>query len=222
MTNEVLIISALAVVSLTNEQGASSQGGGDPTLDNFLSTMPGWLNYSIAMSVFGFILVVIVTRSSGRKWLNELWCAVDLKWIAWEAGVPLFTPVLMAAVFYAFAATGPHPTRLSPRAFFAETTPWTLIFFSLTLCAHSLRRLWSVLQNYRVQLMAIIGITLLVAIYAAFLIQWREEGWTPAGKSYSVSIILTSISIVLCSLTSKIPHHMESRHDETLPLDPPG
>lgn len=180
---------------------------------NWLATasekLSGFAHYAVSFSVLLVTFFALIKVQRYRAIIFGIGRSLDWAWVAWEGGLPLFLPVGLALLIRGMELTGPRADGFVNFNVWSETTPWTLIFFSLTLNAHSVRKLWPHLGEYKPSFAAILSIMSLVAIYAAFLIEWRGvQGWEPTLKCYSVAVVLTGLSIIFCSRISHIPHYI--------------
>ncbi len=149
------------------------------------------------------IVALIILATIGRPRLAGLYRAANKSWLAWEVLVPIGVPIVMTMVIDLMQQTGPHPPPFSLEVL-VDLTPWTLTFFSLTLIAHSLRRLWPHIEAQKVPFVAIIGVAFVVALYAGFIVQWRHETWKPDLRVYSVAAILTLVSVWFCHASADV------------------
>jgi hypothetical protein len=140
------------------------------------------------------VLLLVIHGSEESLWEGGM----KWDWVLWQVVAPLFTPVVISVAAVFFSELGPHPYPIK-WDILADTSPWALAFFSLTLIGSALHDLW--LGNPRSPLVGFLMVVgLFVAIFASYLVYWRqtESDFTPGAPIYYTMVVFFFGSIGLC------------------------
>jgi hypothetical protein len=123
---------------------------------------------------------------------------VDLKWILLQVCLPLLAPIVLAAVIAGLWLSlnpGFHPNA----AIILDLTPWTLVFYSLTLIGSAFLSNPSA-QGQRPWLtrMLVLVAAADLVYYALMVVSRHNPKFAAPAGAYYVSVVLVMASIALC------------------------
>lgn len=123
---------------------------------------------------------------------------LDWNWLWWQVGLPLFSPILLSAIFAFFwwsLADTFHPEL----KVLVDLTPWALATYSLTLVGSALRIFWPQFLTRSWLGVGLIVVAGADTIYYAFMVIRRHDpAFAVSSSAYVVTGVLVSASILLC------------------------
>jgi hypothetical protein len=129
--------------------------------------------------------------------------AINWKWLWLQVLFPILVPIVFPALCVLFWKSG-QPSFAINWSAILDVGPWALIFFSLTLIGGTTHEYWGKISKNRSLTVGLGGVTLAVAIYAAFIVIWKDTNQaSPEAGQYTVTIPLLFATILLCHESSK-------------------
>jgi hypothetical protein len=124
------------------------------------------------------------------------------KWLCWQVAFPLGVPIVASFLFSLLWKTGNPDFHINVQVVF-DVSPWALIFYSMTLIGSTLHEYWIKVVSHKLLLIGMIFTIMSVAIYASFIVIWRQYGnFTPSIDVYAVTGFLLIISVIVCHTSS--------------------
>ena len=135
-------------------------------------------------------------------------------WFFWQVFLPIAGPIVVSAGIVGLWQQGPWPVpEIDWKIVFDDMSPWALSFYCVTLICVTMHEFWSRLSSHPVLGWGLIGVGVIVVVYAAIIVLFRHA------PHYEVGTRLWQITFVFLVAVVYLCHSAVAALEKSLPAE---